>query len=396
MGSKPPLAPAQSQVIRDRILYRLLYVQGDMREIFATLFPYFILLYILDSIKYLHNHFVLFVAYGGSAFKLKGSGFHLSDVSPLGISIVSHRIPFMVSRRGLYFLRQEYAPGAVLYEAEDFDFIPYKDMKTVSSDGRDIKIDGKSVFRVPSSMVAGTMSALIQDLRDTQPEKRSGRLETAFEEALNGAKVKELRGFFARQCLSLRYLCSMLFLGLFLIVPGLLYTELYQVIDIRPFFLGIVLLYILIVSKTISAHRKLYGSEKGHRYSTILSLVFYPVCAIHATTHLTRDLFGRFDYVTLAAALLSPSAFLPVIRKELYMIEHLKSQLKDPDWAEAWDLRETHLNSLATWAGITVNQVFACPEKEDQMILSYCPLCSAQYRINHDHCPDCGARLRRF
>lgn len=367
-----------------------------MREILQTLFPYLLLLYAADCVRYVRGFHVLFVAYWGNSFRMKAAGFRFADISPLGTTFLSHDLPLILGSEGIYFLGIANPHPRVLYRADDYHFIAYLDIDAVACDGEAVKINGKEILRAPSTLAAHQIVNQIDELRALSRNERPGKLGVYLERSFALEAVKERKARFDQKCEPLKYLCSFLFFCTFCILPVVLYTNLYVVIDLHVLFFGMILSYIVIFVFTLYLHNTLLADEKKGRLPLILSFLFSPLSAMHIASYLGKDMLYFANYATVAGAVLSPADLQKTLRKELFLADFFKSEVRSKDWTEAWDLKQKHLTRLIDRCGVSREALLSSPAKEDEKNLCYCPFCSAQYTVNHDLCPDCGAKLKRF
>ena len=46
---------------------------------------------------------------------------------------------------------------------------------------------------------------------------------------------------------------------------------------------------------------KFHKEERSHIIEILLTLIFFPVSAMHAMMHITKSMYVRFDYIALTA-----------------------------------------------------------------------------------------------
>jgi hypothetical protein len=143
-------------------------------------------------------------------------------------------------------------------------------------------------------------------------------------------------------------------------------------------------------------HRQLYPKEVRERGLMILSAVFSPITAIHILHHLTRDMYHRFDSLTVAAELLKRDEFKEQMRKELQRIHYLRARGMDESLNQFLDLKERTLERLRNDLGIPLEEIIAAPKKQDPLATSYCPLCRIEYRSGFNTCSDCQVPLKEY
>lgn len=367
-----------------------------MRELLETVFPYLVILYVIDGITYVNTHHLLFVSYFGAGFKLVKSGAFFVNLSPLGHVTASHNLPICFSCNGVYFLTAGRRYETSLYHLEDFKCLPYQDMDTIEANGKEIKINGERLVKAPSSISTKQIAGIIQELKALKPGQRRKRIQTFLSETTDLQRVLATKRAYSLPFLCLMLLCSVLFILTFVALPLALYSELRWSINLIHLLLTFTLNYLLILGLTYFLLRRVYRGETGTIFQEFLSVGLLPVSAIQALSHLTKDIYAEFDYVATAGVLLPLDLFRDLIRRELYRVNHAKGQNSDRDWAEFWALRENTLHRLIGQSDVTLAEILAAPEKQDVSAASYCPLCWAEYRVGFERCWECDVSLTAF
>ena len=189
---------------------------------------------------------------------------------------------------------------------------------------------------------------------------------------------------------------SLLFFGTFILLPLALYSPLKHHVQFNLLLVLIAAIYLATLILAFQSHRILYTDDRSGRAQFLLSLVFSPVNAIHAGGCLTKDLYSRFDYLTLCACFLSPETLGPLIRREAIRIDSRLSPAYSKDWNEFWQLKKGALNRLLKQIGVCMADIERAPEKQDPTAEWYCPACLTEYVKNAEICFDCGAALHKF
>jgi hypothetical protein len=337
------------------------------------------------------------VSYFGAKFKLGKSGFHFSDLSPIGSVIISDNYPTCFTIDGLYtFCQPKHRYGIDLYKIEDFYFVSYQDIGEIEADGKIIKIGKKTAIKTPSLITSNDLVSTIKEFKGLDSSKRFKRVQSILSESFDLGAIRRLKSCYSELFLFLKTLCCFMFVNTFILLPLVLYSSLYLYISFTIIAINIILSYLLILGLTYSGHKKIYKAERLQRVYTLLSLLFLPVTAMHALSYLTKDLYSRFDYLTVASTLMPSDAFRELARKELFRIDYLISQIEDTDLISFLNLKKNHLHHLIRENGLSIEDVFATPEKHDEMALSYCPYCLCEYTKDLNECPDCGIKLKMF
>ncbi len=367
-----------------------------MREIISVLFPVLAALYLLDCVKYISQYHLLFVSNLGIKFNLKRAGFHFVGLSPLSSLVIADNFRTCFTGNGLYFLETGDRYEIELYNAEDFSFVSYKDIAKIEADGETVRVNGKSIIKTPSRAAARNFVSLLNELKDLDSSKRFARIKSYLSEAFDLQGPARLKSSHSKLLFYLRILCGFLFINTFVMLPLVLYSKLYLYVNIHVVAMYISFSYLLIFSLTYLGHKRIYRTEKLQRIYTLLSLIFLPVTAMHVVGCLTRDMYSRFHYLTVACALMPSVTFGKLVRRELFRIDYLVSQIKNSDWIKFWDLERSHLRSLVRKAGLSIEELLSAPEKCDELATSYCPFCLCEYTKDLNECHDCGVKLNKF
>ncbi len=367
-----------------------------IREILAILFPYIVILYFIDSIQYISRVNLLFVNHFGKNYRLKKSGFHISKLSPVGTTIVSQNLPVYFTTKGLYKIKDARSFENNLYDVSDFQFISYDDIDSIEVDGKDIKINETSYLKAPSSISAKFIRDIIKKIKVIEPAKRIQKIQKIFYEILNVKKAAGLNNAYSGYLKKLKIFCAFFFVNTFIILPLILYSNLYVYLNIYLIVAFIILAYLTILILTYYTHLKVYKNEKRQRIYVLLSMIFSPVSAMHATYYISRDFFSHFNYLAVAELLLPAGIFQSLARKELSLIHQRKQLFNKFDWHEYWDLKEKSITDLIEKAGYTSQTILAAPGKQDENATSYCPVCLAEYIESYEECSDCQVGLKNY
>jgi hypothetical protein len=367
-----------------------------MRFLLEELFPYIVLLYLVDCITYIRNYQLLFVSPFKKNFQMKGSGVHLVGLWPMTEAFISDNSPVFFSSRGVHLLTNDDPYECASYQAEDFHFIAYQDMTLVEVDGKEVKINGKVFCKTSSPIRARNIMHLIQKLKGMNSSERLEEIQAFLAEATDLQKIGVLRRSQADSIFYLRSSSSILFATTFIVLPFVLYSKLYAYVDLHLFLIFMGLNYLFILILAFSLHRRIYDATVGQAIYALLSILLSPVSALHVVSKLTREMYARFDPHALAAELLPLDSFRGLIRKELYRIRQTKVQDYSGKLIESLTLKENSLLALLAEHGTTVHELLAPPKKQDEGASSYCPFCRAEYRSGFNICNDCNVSLQEY
>lgn len=367
-----------------------------MIEILDLLFPCLAILYFVDCIQYLRQDHLLFYSALGKRFNLKRAGLHLIHLLPIGRSFISHTVPLIYSRNGVYLLKdhERYANDFDL--VEETQFIAYGEMDVVESDGDAVKINGSSYLDLPSSICAHRVAVFLDELKTANAENRLAKIQTHLKDAFDLVEMASRRMNYSNHLFFINILTGVLFLHIFGVLPLMLYTKLYHTINVTVVVFNMALSYALIVGSMIYLHQKLYPAERAFRMNAAVTMVLSPVSAMHAVGYVTKTMLAGFDYLALASQFLAQDDFQELVRKELYKTEYMASQKAGDDWNTFWEAKKNVLYDFIEQANMPVETLSETPQKQDKSARSYCPYCLTEYVTESQKCLDCGIQVKSF
>lgn len=366
-----------------------------MHQILGVLFPFLVLLYLIDCVAYVGHQHLLFSSHFGRWFKLKKPGLHPVGLLPISEAVLSHNIPVLLTSRGVYTVVGKLFVDNAQYKAQNLHFIAYEDVTEIEADGKVVKVNGEILIKFPSSTNAQQMSDMLQDLTRLEASSRRERIREFLDDTTNLEKIRVISENRQRMA-HIKILSSVLFVGVFGIFPLALFSGLSSYINLPVVVYLSICVYLLILIMTYRTRRRLFGSAPSQTVLGMISAILSPVTAMHISKDLTKGIYTRFDHLAIAAALLPSEAFQSAIREELIRITYAKEENQNAELNEFWSLREKALHGLLAKAGIRLEQLLAAPRRRDSSAGSYCPLCLSEYSPGAKKCADCGIDLKEF
>ena len=366
-----------------------------MHYVLEVLFPFIVLLYIIDCMAYVGDQHLLFSSHFGKRFELKKPGLHLVGLLPISEAVVSHNLPILLTSSGIYTVPGKYWAENARYKAENLHFTGYEEVVNIEAHGKVVKVNGEALIKFPSSTNAEQMRQMLQEFTCLQASSRRQKIREFLDETTNLQEIRAIRD--NRQPLAhIKILSSVLFVNIFGILPLALYSGLssYMILPVVVYLS--VCVYLLIVVMAYFARRTLFGSEAAQTVLVMMPAILSPVKAMHIVKELTKEIYTRFDYAAVAAALLPSKAFQSAMREELLRIAYAKGEKQNAEVKEFWSLRENALLALLAKTGIRMEQLLAPPKRQDPSAASYCPLCLSEYMPGVEKCADCGMDVREF
>jgi len=367
-----------------------------MREIFSVLFPYIVILYIIDCISYVKSHDFLFVSTVRGCFKLIKSGLYIKSVSPLSRTFLSRNNPVLFTSIGIYLPTSEQHYQNSFYRSEDFTFIPYHDMDTLEIDGKRVRLNHSNFINTSSIRYARHIGSFIQELKDSKQRERGYKIKAFLDNANDFSQIENHEESFTNPFFYLKILCSLLFVCIFILLPIGVYADHSVYFNFPIFVLMILLIYLTTIIMSYTLLGKIYPEEFDQRLNTMLSVILMPVAAIHVLSYLTRDIYVNFDPLAIGRVLLPRDDFQGLLRKELFYIDQAKTQHDPCGWSEFWELRQKSIMGLIAKTQVDLSELRLAPDKKDRSAGAYCPLCYSEYRLGFNRCSDCNIELKPY
>ncbi len=366
----------------------------SMKYILGVLFPYIVLLYLIDSIIYIRKNHFLFISRFRKYFKLKQSGLYLVGILPIDKAVVCQNLPVYFTTLGIYLPRDQAYPQNKIVDRESLDFISYKDISNTRVEGKNVRINKKKVIKTASSNLAKKFITLVKDLKILDVKDRCDKIQVFLEDTINLRDIQNITSIYRKYGFYLQILCSIFFICMFIILPLTLYTNLYLYINIYSLLFYMASIYLAILTVVYFLLRNLHTLKKQKLY-TIISIILSPITAVHVLSDITKESYLTYDYLAVASELLPESEFKYLISCEFEHISILKYSSRG-DLREYLLLKEKCLRDLLARLGITMEQLPSSPEKRDWSAESYCPVCRAEYRAGFTECSDCGTGLKGY
>lgn len=150
----------------------------------------------------------------------------------------------------------------------------------------------------------------------------------------------------------------------------------------------------LIVLLFRGVHRALYPHRSDQRFIISVSMALYPLTAIRAIDHLSRDLLLRFHPLAVAHALASRCEFTEMASASYRAARHPHPAAYPS--AHAASLEAETLAGIIRNAGIDPEEFLLEPEPHAADCKAWCPRCREQFILNSESCPDCRIPLHIF
>jgi hypothetical protein len=272
--------------------------------------------------------------------------------------------------------------------------IRFSDIQTAKSQGRKVYVNGQLLVRAGSKQLAASLALKLESLKKSSRKEREKTLGEI--EKLDTTGLEKRWKQFLECTRTLRLLCNILFLYLFLAAPAIIWQFGLEH-NWLPLLIG--LLGITSGSSMLfrQAHLALYPGPDEERFTHTLTILLSPATAIRARDILSRPLLQEFHPLVVARVLCSAEQFADLARFCLREIRHpAKPWCPNPEAAAGQveaRARERLRNSVEQFiksAGLDPEKLDRPPEPTDASCLSYCPRCLSQFTTSHGVCDDCG------
>jgi hypothetical protein len=364
-----------------------------MDTFFYYLFPFIILMYLVDCIALVKKHQMIFFTILGNHFWLKKSGILLLGLFPISEVIHAVKEPICFTKLGLFFLCKNVSEYK---NPSNITFISYKNINLVETQSNAITINRAIKVIYPNNNSANRISVLIRKLILVENNLLQKEIQKINSQSTDIKEIIRIRHHNKRQLYFL-YVCeTIFFILLFIIIPIYIYTELRFYLNPLGLLIPLIISYLATVTLAIIKRKDIIGLDKNKaRLSTILTILS-PITSLHIATELTKNTLSEFEYLALAAVLLPADEFYFLIRREILLTATAKLEHDKLEWQEYWEQREQKSRTILAQKGMNVQELFSTPVKKDCNADKYCPLCLSEYKIVAKQCSTCGIPLKNY
>ncbi len=363
-----------------------------MQELLADTLPYLAAFYLIELAVSLGRHHLFFASIG-RRWRLMTAGLGVLPPSPGAEAIASHALPLLLEAEGIWFpdpLRP-YAPRVL--GSSDLRHLEFEGMGEVTSERKKILASERLIAVAPTPESAAAVAARLESLRHMTAEARVGALDAQQRDSTDLAALRELRASHSAFAPWIRAAAWLLFLLLLAVLPWQVYLAPKLQLDLASLALDAGVL--LLVNGCLAAGM-LFRMGRGAKevLRRVAPLVLLPFSALHPLLHLSRDLYVRFHWSALAAVLLPREELRVRARQELRRIALCCDQCGAAELNRAWKREQGHWARVLDQLEEPLEPLLADPAPGDPSAATYCPLCSATFRIGASRCADCDAELR--
>lgn len=366
-----------------------------MHYVLEVLFPFLVLLYLIDCIACVGYQHLLFSSHFGRYFKLKKPGLHVIGLLPISEVVISHNLAIFLTSHGFYTMAGKSYTNNIRYEAESLRLIAYEDVTKIEVDGKVIKVNDEAHLKFPTSTSAQQMGSLLQELTCSETSDRHQKIREFLRERTDLQKIRTVRENY-QPLAYIKMLSSILFVNVFGILPLAIYSKLSLYVNLAVIVYLSIGIYLLILISSYILRRKLFDTVKSQTLLAMLPTILSPVTAMRIIKDLTKEIYARFDYLAVSAELLPSNAFKSLMREEYLRIIYANKNEQNTELSEFLSLRQSALLNLLTDTGIRLDELLVAPKRQDPSATSYCPICLNEYRSGTGKCVDCLIDLKQF
>ena len=364
---------------------------------FQTLVLVLWALYLLESLLWLPDGFSLLRRRLFGDWRVKRQGWNLplfqSQIylaplfPPFGRTVVTGESPLRLHPAG--FRVENAKPGEEPNSGSSF-----KNLKTITADGRVLQCNGQTIARFGSPWSAQRAANFLLRLKAAAEPDRPKMLETEFQRMLDVDLVQQRLIACGRAGRRLHIACYAEFTLLLVALPLLGQFVGFRVIFL-PVLFGLLALGGFIVWEFHRAYGVLYESRHPNRGSVTAVLLLSPLAAARSLDQLTEPALSDFHPLAVAGALATRETFFDETARYLREWRFpLSGVTGETDWHRTHWQRAIeqfvarHFNDPA--------RLLAPPSRESEECLSFCPRCGNQYRFEAGQCADCMLPVFRF
>jgi hypothetical protein len=362
-----------------------------------TLFVVLSLIYLAECFLWVRKQSVAFVSpwcrrvtITAASFGNANSGFlFMNPLPPLGSVFLSHLSPVSVSPLGICAFNLQSLPY-VGRANQSGRSLAFTEIAESSIDGAYLLVNHQQFAKCATTAQAKAISELINEAAKVSLSEREGLLRSYTARQFAGDEAAKVLREASSIIRTIRWMCSILFLFLFVATPILVST-----FGLLRLFIPIaVLMFLLGVQISLMFHdarKALFPGEA--RWDQVITMILCPPVSIRAADLLTRDLLSGYSPVVLAS-LLAGSRAQQFVRAFVLDLQHpLKHEVTNEESAEIirWAAAEQlgfcleHIKQSSNLE----QEVLLAPPQPSENSISYCPRCECQFNVSSGECPDC-------
>jgi len=368
-----------------------------MESILVELWPYLLLFYLADGIKYLGTREIGLSSFSGTKkrFRFITPGSLFLNVLPGGYLIRIDQTPIVLTDSSLYLLTDKKVNLATM-TPDDFSAINYDKIHTISADGKDIYLNEEKYLTMASTTKSSFLTDTMHSVLEVAEAKRRKFIQEFRRKRID---IKMAEDDWSRSSDLLPVvssLCQILFILLFVLLPIQLYTDMIDFLALEQLMLIILINFIVVLGMTGYALHQVYKMTSGKLATELFLMAISPLSVPQALLHIVPNFLHQYDWLVAVALLGSEQDFHSHTRQRFHYIDRMKKNIADSDWIDFWVQEEKLILALVEQAGTSIQSIYQPPPQQDKSSVSYCLICHSEYMSGHDRCHDCQAELQQF
>ena len=178
-------------------------------------------------------------------------GFVLGNLLPMGHSLLGQPWPLVLSPEGVASTASQ-ALTADGWPVQPERFVPWNQMRSVTTEVREIRIDGQALVQAATPEQATYLADLLTRLQAVPPEERPAAIETAVRQWLDPIPFAPALEEHRRRSRLLQVVCSLLMLYVFAVAPVLAWLKIAtEFLDFLPLYLSLLALTVFVSAARI-------------------------------------------------------------------------------------------------------------------------------------------------
>lgn len=218
------------------------------------------------------------------------------------------------------------------------------------------------------------------------------------DEMFNFKQVEEFLVTAGRGTFMLRAIVNCLFVYCFLIVPvvsWILSVAVSWILLLGPF----LVMASAAVAVFVYSYKKVFPSG-GVPWGKVVSMILYTPALLRCMDIINKTSLSVFHPAAVARVFNNRDMLRDLL--SYYYREYTMAEIQQADAQESevisWYRKHAaeRVMAAAEESNITRDELLAPPERKDEEIRTYCPLCHEQYVLDRGTCSECGTRLKAY
>ena len=366
----------------------------------TVFFLVFTALYLLESVTLCSSSAVIF--YRGItgavkyrfAKKLPEFGkvrlFIAPQFLPAASLFVTGSLPLLFSDKGFFSLTTDRAGET------DQKFFRFDQVKRVGVSHNSVTVDGKVFCKTHSEYEAEWWKERLLCLARSGSADRDSAALQMLDEMFNFKNAEEFIITAGRGTFILKTISGWVFIYCFFIVPVVSWILSIAVswnLLLGPF----AVMVTVEAAAFIYSYKKVFPS-RGVPWGKVISMILYTPSLLRCMDVISKTSLAVFHPAAVARVLDKESAYRDLL--SFYYREYTVAPVPqgDPECGDVvlWYRKHAAERVLAAAreSGIKPEELIAQPERKDEEIKTYCPLCHEQYVLESGTCSECGIELK--